>query len=375
MSLTVPTIDVSELQRLNSPSLVIFRQRLIDNLQSMLTVAKSPSRLRPHCKTHKMDQIIRLWIERGVTKHKAATIAECEMLAAAGASDVLFAYNPVGPNVQRIVELAAKYPACRFVVTNDHAKPLKELSAAAAAKGVRIGVMLDVNIGMDRTGITPETPGAAALYHSAKSMPGLIQAGFHVYDGHQRQMDLTERKVAVAEQWPRVQKLRSEVEALSSDVPAFACGGTPTFPCYAAMSDPRIELCPGTCVFHDAGYGKSFPDLPFQPAVAVVTRVVSRPAPDRLTLDLGNKAVAADPPKGNRVYLPDLPDAVQDIHSEEHLVLVTPDAEKYQPGDTMLAIPVHICPTSALYDRVAIVDDGKVTEFWDVTSRNRKITV
>lgn len=375
MSLNVPSIDASELLRLNSPSLVIFRQRLIDNLQSMLTVAKSPSRLRPHCKTHKMDQIIRLWIERGVTKHKAATIAECEMLAAAGATDVLFAYNPVGPNVQRIVELAARFPACRFVVTNDHPKPLQELSTAATAKGVRIGIMLDVNIGMDRTGITPETPGAAALYHSAKSMPGLIQAGFHVYDGHQRQMDLTERKVAVAEQWPRVQQLRSAVEALGSDVPAFACGGTPTFPCYAAMSDPRIELCPGTCVFHDAGYGKSFPDLPFKPAVAVVTRVVSRPAPDRLTLDLGNKAVAADPPKGNRVFLPDLPDAVQDIHSEEHLVLVTADAEKYQPGDTLLAIPVHICPTSALYDRVAVVDDGKVTEFWDVTSRNRKITV
>ncbi len=375
MSLNVPPIEAAELQRLNSPSLVIFRQRLIDNLQSMLTVAKSPGRLRPHCKTHKMEQIIRLWIERGVTKHKAATIAECEMLAAAGATDVLFAYNPVGPNIQRITELAARFPSCRFVVTNDHPKPLAELSAAAAAKGVRIGIMLDVNVGMDRTGITPETPGAAELYHSVKSLPGLIQAGFHVYDGHQRQMDLTERKVAVAEQWPRVQKLRSSVELLGSDVPAFACGGTPTFPCYAAMSDPRIELCPGTCVFHDAGYGKSFPDLPFQPAVAVVTRVVSRPAADRLTLDLGNKAVAADPPKGNRVFIPDLPEAVQDIHSEEHLVLVTPDAAKYQPGDTLLAIPVHICPTSALYDKVAIVDDGRVTEFWEVTSRNRKISI
>jgi D-serine deaminase-like pyridoxal phosphate-dependent protein len=66
---------------------------------------------------------------------------------------------------------------------------------------------------------------------------------------------------------------------------------------------------------------------------------------------------------------------VQEIHSEEHLVLVTPEAHRYQPGDILMGVPVHVCPTSALYDRVAIVDDGRVTEYWDVTSRNRKITI
>ena len=163
MSFTLPAIASSELSTIPSPSLVIFRERLLANLDGMLVMAKSPSRLRPHCKTHKMEQVIKLWLERGVTKHKAATIAECEMLADAGATDVLFAYNPVGPNVGRIIELAKKFPRCAFTVTNDHERPLRELSAAASAAGVTIGVMLDLNLGMDLTGITPETPTAVAL--------------------------------------------------------------------------------------------------------------------------------------------------------------------------------------------------------------------
>ena len=374
MSLSLPTIFSEELQRLPSPQLVIFRDRLLSNLDSMLKVAKSPSRLRPHCKTHKMHRIIRLWLERGVYKHKAATIAECEMCAAAGATDVLYAYNPVGPNINRLVSLAGAYPQCRFKVTTDHEGPLRQLSAAAAAAGVTIGVMLDVNVGMDRTGITPETPGAAELYDLVRQLPGLEQAGFQVYDGHQRQADLMQRHVAVAEQWPRVLQPRAAVESLGSQVPTFACGGTPTFPCYAAMSDPAIETCPGTSVLSDSGYGNAFPDLPFAPAAAIVTRVVSRPAANRMTLDVGNKAVAADPPKGARVLFPQLPDAVQDIHSEEHLVLVTPEADKYQPGDVLLAIPVHVCPTSALYDRAVVVDNGRIVDSWEVTSRNRRIT-
>ena len=78
----------------------------------------------------------------------------------------------------------------------------------------------------------------------------------------------------------------------------------------------------------------------------------------------------------NRVSaaLAQLPDAVQDIHSEEHLVLVTPEADKYQPGDVLLAIPVHVCPTSALYDRAVVVDNGRIVDSWEVTSRNRRIT-
>jgi D-serine deaminase-like pyridoxal phosphate-dependent protein len=375
MSQSLPVIESSTLEKLPSPSLVIFRERLLANLDSMLVMAGHPNRLRPHCKTHKMEQIIRLWVEQGVTKHKAATVAECEMLASAGATDVLLAYNPVGPNIGRVIALATKFPAVRFSVTTDHEKPLQHLSAAAAKANVTIGVMLDVNVGMNRTGIRPDDSDAVLLYVQATKLPGLQGTGFHVYDGHHKQMNLSERTAAVAAEWPNVLELRRQCEAANASVPALVCGGTPTFPCYAEMEDPAIELSPGTCVLHDSGYGTSFPDLPFEHAAAVVTRVVSRPAVDRMTLDIGNKAVAADPPKGARVVFPELPDAVQDSHNEEHMGLITPDAERYQPGDILLAIPTHICPTSALYNSVAIIDKGMIREYWDVTSRNRKITI
>src|SRR4029453_140978 len=102
---------------------------------------------------------------------------------------------------------------------------------------------------------------------------------------------------------------------------------------------PAIELSPGTIVFHDWGYGESFPDLAFTPAALMLTRVISRPTADRVTLDLGYKAGASDPPAGNRVLFPDLPDAKAVLQNEEHLVLETAQAHRFQPGDELWAIP------------------------------------
>jgi D-serine deaminase-like pyridoxal phosphate-dependent protein len=186
---------------------------------------------------------------------------------------------------------------------------------------------------------------------------------------------LADRQAAVLEQWPKVLALRDQCEAAGLTVPELVCGGTPTFPVYAGMQAPGLTLSPGTCVFHDAGYGSQFPDLKFEPAAGVLTRVVSRPAADRATLDLGNKAVAADPPRGHRVFFPDFPNAIQDIHNEEHLVLVDPELERLAPGDALLGIPMHICPTSALYDRVLVSSGGTIVDEWPVTSRNRRLTI
>jgi len=375
MNLTTPAIPADVLENIHSPSLVVFQEQVSGNIDRMLTVAKAAHRLRPHCKTHKMPDVIRLLLDRGITRHKAATVAEVEMLATAGVRDVVLAYNVVGPNIRRVAELLTTYPDLNLAVTADHPTPLQQLSQYLAEQNLQLRVLLDVDVGQHRTGIEPESVQALSLCRQMRDLPSLSFGGLHVYDGHQHQDNLDERKEAVLKQWPRVVELQRRCLAEDLRVDEILCGGTPTYPIYAELADPAITLSPGTSVFHDAGYGGHFPDLGFTPAAVVVTRVVSRPTLNRVTLDLGNKSVAADPPAGRRVLFPDLPNAQQVIHNEEHLVLETEEAARFQPGDVLLGIPAHICPTSALHQSATMIDENGAATEWPVTARDRKITI
>lgn len=374
MMLTIPDVSSQLLESVYSPGLIVFADRVRSNIARMIDMAGDVRRLRPHCKTHKMSAVIRMLMEAGITQHKAATIAEVEMLADCGAADVVLGYNIVGPAIGRVAGLLRAFPDLQLTVTADDSAALQQLSDAMSSSSLQLGVMLDVDAGLHRTGVSAGSESAVDLYQQINSSPGIRAAGFHIYDGHQRQSDLAERRQAVEAAWQDVIRLKSACEQLDLPVPELLCGGTPTFPVYATFSEPEIRLSPGTSIFHDAGYGSAFPDLAFEPAAIVLTRVISRPAPDRITLDLGNKSVAADPPKGRRVLFPELPDADQVIHNEEHLVLQTPDAGRYRVGDTLLGIPIHVCPTSALHAEVTVIDDGQRSESWQVTARNRSLT-
>jgi D-serine deaminase-like pyridoxal phosphate-dependent protein len=158
-------------------------------------------------------------------------------------------------------------------------------------------------------------------------------------------------------------------------VPRIVAGGTGSFPLYAVKREATLELSPGTTVFFDVGYRDIFPDLEFTPAALVLTRVISRPARNLVTCDLGSKSCASDPPMGTRVEFPDLLDAEQVLQNEEHLVLKTDRADEFEPGDELLAIPRHICPTSALHKQAFIVSGGKVVDRWDIVARDRWLTI
>src|SRR5262245_30356807 len=149
----MPPYEIDRPDELLSPSYVIFRPLVEQNIDTMLRLAGSPDRLRPHCKTHKMPAVVKLMLDRGITRHKAATIAEVEMLADCGVTDVVLAYNPVGPNIARIVALKQKFPRLNLAVTADDPRPLAQLGAAIVKAGMTIGVLMDVNPGRDRTGL------------------------------------------------------------------------------------------------------------------------------------------------------------------------------------------------------------------------------
>lgn len=365
---------IADTSEILSPSLVIFREVLDRNLKTMITIAGDVKRLRPHCKTHKMTALTKLELSLGIAKHKCATFAEAEMLADAGVKDIFLAYNLVGPNIGRAVKFVQKYPGVEFFVTADDVPMIDALSQAMKSAGNSIGVLLDLDSGQHRTGVA-DLARAAKVYEKLATSAGIKPSGFHLYDGQNHQREILDRTAAVMKGWNFATALRDEFTKRGWPVPKIVCGGTGSFPVFAKLTDPAIELSPGTCVFHDCGYAGEFPDMDFQPAALMFTRVISRPTADRLTCDLGYKAVASDPPKGQRVEFPALPDAEQVLQNEEHLVLQTPHAEKFQPGDDLLAVPRHICPTSALHKFVYVVSGGKVVDRWDVTSRDRQLTI
>jgi D-serine deaminase-like pyridoxal phosphate-dependent protein len=371
-----PAYALSDVAEVFSPSLVFFPELIHKNIARVIEMAGSPDRLRPHVKTHKTREIARMLLDAGVTKHKCATIAEAEMLASAGAPDVLIAYPLVGPNLGRLVGLIRKYPGTAFSALIDDPDAARALSATVSAAGVKVGVLLDLDVGQHRTGI-PVGEGAAALYQLAASLPGLTPNGFQLYDGHNNQPDRAAREAAVREFIAPVLALRKKVVEAGVPVPRLVCGGTPSFPVYAGMTDvPGVECSPGTFVLHDAGYGPKYADLSgITPAAVLVTRVVSRPTPDRVTLDLGNKAVAADPLLEKRVTLLDFPEYKTVGHNEEHLIVETAGAAKYKPGDVVYALPGHICPTVALHKDVLVAEGGKIVGRWSVASRDRVLTV
>jgi D-serine deaminase-like pyridoxal phosphate-dependent protein len=354
-----------------SPALLVYPARARQNIRRAIAIAGGPERLRPHLKTSKLAEVVTMHLDEGVRRFKVATIAEAEMAARAGAPDVLLAYQPVGPNVGRSVRLVQAFPDTRFSVVVDDAGVVDALSEAATAAGVTLDVFVDLDGGMHRTGIEPG-PRAVDLYRSVAHRPGLRAAGLHMYDGHVRGPDVAARQRASDEAFRHVDRMRAALGEAGLPVPAIVTGGTPAFPFHAQR--PGVECSPGTTVFWDAGYGATLPDLPFVPAITLLTRVVSRPSGTRLCLDLGHKAVASENPHP-RLVLFGLEDAVAVGHSEEHLVLETPRAADYPVGTVLYGVPFHVCPTVALHDRAVVVRDGHAAEHWQVAARARTLTI
>ena len=354
-----------------SPALLVYPGRVRHNIAETLRIAGNADRLRPHIKTHKTAEIIRMQLEAGITRFKCATVAEAELLARCGAPDILLAYQPVGPDIDRMLDLQEAYPALRFGALTDHAGTAGEIGERAAARPARFRLFLDLNVGMDRTGI-PAGNEAADLYRFISGHPALEVGGFHAYDGHIRDSDFAQRKAASDAAYAPVSRLREELEAEGLPVPEVITGGSPTFPVHALRSG--VRLSPGTTVFWDANYATRFPDIPLLPAAALLCRVVSRPAPGKICLDLGHKAVAPEMPFP-RVSIPGLEGWTQTGQSEEHLVLEKPGETGPPPGTVVYAIPMHICPTVCKYPRLLTIENGKLTGSWEVAARDYRLSI
>lgn len=362
---------VKDTKELRTPSLLVFPERIAHNIEQMLKIAGGPENLRPHIKTYKMAEVISMQMKVGINKFKCATIAEAELLAKTGAKDALLAMQPVGPNMVRILALTIAYPKTQFSCLADNLKTVKDLSVEAAKQGTEIGVFVDINNGMDRTGIPPNEE-AFQLYKTIHETSHLTPRGLHVYDGHLRLSNFEERKKACNEALAPVIQLRDRIDAEGIKVESLVVGGSPTFPVHTLRKD--VATSPGTTLLWDEGYGSKFKDMPFKCAAVLVTRIISKPAPNQICLDLGHKSIASEMPFPRLQFL-NTHDFEQLGQSEEHLLVKTSTPEKFAIGDLFYAVPMHICPTVAKYPSVMVIEEGKVVDSWKVAARDHKITI
>jgi D-threonine aldolase len=362
---------IADIDRLDTPSLVIYPARVRQNIARLVGSVDDVGQLRPHVKTHKSADVTRLLLAAGIRKFKCATIAEAEMLARCAAPDVLLAYQPTGVKISRLLELVTHFSDTVFSCLVDNPTTARLLSDQATAAGRVLPVCVDLNVGMNRTGIAPGEP-ALALYDLLQTLPGTRPMGLHAYDGHIRTPDLTTRTADCDAAFGPVLSLRDALLGRSYDEPVIIAGGTPTFPIHARRSG--VECSPGTFVYWDRGYGMAFREQRYEPAALVLTRVVSRPDATTLCLDLGYKSVAAESELSGRVSFLNAPDLQIIGQGEEHLTVTAGPGHLYEVGDVLYGLPNHICPTVALYDRARTAENGLLTGNWPTTAQDRQLT-
>lgn len=360
--------------QIDTPALLIYPDRAQQNIQKMIGIAGDISRLRPHVKTHKMAEVAAMHLQAGIDKFKCATIAEAEMLASAGAKDVLLAYQPMGPRSDRLIGLVKAYPEVAFGCLLDDPTIAYQLSVKAKAAEVTIDIWIDINNGMNRSGIVPGD-GALALYSTLVDMPGLNPKGLHVYDGHIRHPNFSQRVEEGNAAYEAVEELIGRIEAAGLGTPNIVAGGSPSFPVNALRQD--VDLSPGTFIFWDTGYAELCPELDFEFGAVVMTRVLSKPGGNVICLDVGSKGAAPDKSLDDRIRFLNLPIQPKFVsQNEEHLVIEVENPDEIAVGDVWYGVPGHVCTTVNLYQEANVVSaEGEVTAQWQVVARDRRITI
>lgn len=363
---------VPSLDDVLTPALLLYPEIVASNVERTLELLGGANRWRVHIKTAKLGYTLRLLVEDGIRNFKCATTLELLVACRSGAGDVLFAYPAVGANVRRVREIADQFPQVRISVLTENKQQVRQW------RGSRVGVFLDMNPGMDRTGIEQShSDTVVELGHGIGDL-GLEFRGLHYYDGHYGSLELRERTAVAHAGYDRLLKVVGELERSGLDVPEVITAGTPTFPCSLAYEGFRSggfihRVSPGTVVYCDATSLAQLPsEYGYRPAVLVLARVVSQPRAGILTCDAGHKAVSADAGVptcvvvGHSELTPLSP-------SEEHLPMALQEgAAGPQVGEALHLLPRHVCPTVNNFDCALLVRDGEVKSVEKVSARGRE---
>lgn len=363
----------SGLDEVLTPALAIYPEMIASNLERTLALLDGDGgRWRVHIKTAKLGYTLGMMAERGIRNFKCATTLELLTACECGAEDVLFAYPAMGANARRVQELAEQFRRVRVSVLVENDDQIRQW------RGSRTGIFLDVNPGMNRTGV--EQNARAEIVRLARSVvaAGLEFRGLHYYDGHLGGLALEERAQAAHRGYDQLLEIVNALESAGLEVREVTTAGTPTFPCslsYANFRGRRFvhRVSPGTIVYGDASSLAQLPaEYGYRPAALVIARVVSRPRPGTVTCDAGHKTVSADAGVPTCVVLGH-PELTPLPPSEEHLPFaVAEGATGPRPGDILYLLPRHVCPTVNNFDCALLVRRGQIAAVEKVSARGRE---
>lgn len=363
--------DAPQLDDLVTPALIVDRNRLRVNISEMAARARALGvALRPHAKTHKSPAIAALQREHGATGLTVATLTEAEGFADEGVDDLLLTAPPVGDwRLERLVALARRV---RIRVTVDSMEVVAALDRACARHGVEIGYVWEVDCGVGRFGTPPGAASAEPIARAVDIAPHVSFDGLLTFGGHAYAATSPDEVAAAA---------RDEQEAIGQTVSALAArgidaavrsvGSTPT--AHAMCSAEGItELRPGNYVFYDATQ-VALGVVPLERcALSVLATVTSRPAPDRLILDSGSKALAAErmstltPGFGRIEGRPGL--RVDRLYEEQAIVRSDEPCE-IPVGARVRVVPNHACAAVNLHSQMLVVEQDVVVDVWPVATR------
>lgn len=355
---------------IETPAVLIDAERLRRNIDRMAQAARQMGvALRPHFKTHKTVEIVRMQLEAGAVGITCAKTTEAEVLVEAGVSDVFIANEVVGERkVARLLGLARR---ARLSVGIDDAAQARPLSEAFAREGLRLPVLVEVDTGLHRCGLPPGEP-VLALAREVAGMPGLDLRGIFTHEGqvHSAASKDQLEETALAAGRAMVETARRfRREGLPCEV--VSVGTTP-----AALITPTVagvtEMRPGSYVFYDRCHLRTWSAREEDLALTVLATVVSRPAPDRVVIDAGTKVLSSDH-VATRFDTFGLvrgrPDWRFVRANEEHGVIEVPAGAAVSIGERVEIFPNHNCPVMNLVDEVYLVEGDEVLARWRVAAR------
>jgi len=369
---TLDPYRIDGVERVRTPALAIYPEIVEANILTTLRLLGGDAgRWRPHVKTAKLAFIMRRLVEHGIKHFKCSTSLELSTVCEAGASDVLVAYPMVGANAGRVREVSRQFPSVdvsALVESREHIETWQ---------GSRIGLFIDVNPGMDRTGIEQNRVDEIIQLARAIQNAGLVFRGLHYYDGHLSSVPLPERESVAHKGYDRLMDIIAALEREQIGSAEIITAGTPAFPCtisYPAFGSGRFihRASPGTVVYNDCSSLTQLPaEYGYQAAAVVVSTVVSKPSPGRFTCDAGHKSVSADTGVPTCAVIGQ-PDFSPSKPSEEHLPVDVLKGPAPSIGDVLYLVPRHVCPTVNNFDHALLVTRGRIVDLQQVTARGRE---